>query len=196
MTSNRRITELYHLAEERNLPSIMRHGLLSAERLFVLANVPRAMRTAALREHRDACAIVGEALIRDQKPMPPALLGRALENDFEPADWYALVNRHVFLWPNRARLAAYRRAYAARPQTLLVFDAERVLADCLERTRVSPINSGNARRRAAPRGPNTWLSYADWVACGWPGRRGRPVEVLVEDFVPTSAPYLKDVLPG
>lgn len=196
MKSTRRITELFHLAEDRNLASILRHGLLSTERLLALANFPPKQRAARVREHRDACVLVGGALVRDQRPMPPKLLARALESGLTPADWYALVNRHVFLWPDLARLAAYRRAYAARPQTLLVFDAERVLAECLERTRVSPINSGNARRRAASRGPTTWMPYADWVAFGWRGRSGKPVEVLIEDFVPTGTPYLKDISPA
>lgn len=190
----RTITELYHLAESSNLPSILQHGLLSAERLFALAGVPHV---SALRAHRPACLRLSDGiLVRDQKPMSPNLLAPALDGGLTPADWYALVNRFVFLLPDRTRLVPYRRAYAARPQVLLVFDPVRVLTDCAERTWVSPINSGNARRRAARRGPQTWVPYERWVRAGWEPRSKKPVEVLVDGFVPTTAAYLKDVVPA
>ena len=106
-----RIARLYHLAEASNLPSILEHGLMSTERLLELARIPEADRTGGLRAHRPGNVRLSETvLIRDQKPMPPSALERALEGGLAPADWYALLNSFVFFWldPRRIGTAAAR----------------------------------------------------------------------------------------
>jgi hypothetical protein len=134
-------------------------------------------------------------LIRDQRPMPPAALAGALEDGLEPADWYALLNGHVFLWPDRERVDRLRQACGGRPQTLITFDAatlfERFGADAL----LSPINSGNARRKPAARGRDTLVPYEIWLRKGWPtGQRARPpAEVLFRCRIPVQAPYLIEI---
>ncbi len=203
--SIRPITELYHLAEASNLPSILLHGLLSTERLLALAGVADEERAEIIRRHRPDCVtLVNGVVIRDQKPMPPKLLASVLADGLQPSEWYARLNQFVFLWPSRERLERQKRAYYPRPQVVLVFDAEFVLSDVGDRALVSPINSGNARRRAARRGPGTLVPYPEWKAHGW-GRRdetvGRkrppshaPAEILVYQHVPTTAAHLRAVL--
>jgi hypothetical protein len=192
----RSLERLYHLAEAENLASILAHGLMSTERLVPLAGISEPAGTALLRTHRpDNVRLSMGMVIRDQRPMPPAALARALEEGLQPPDWYALLNSFVFLWPDRERLERQRRACGSRPQTLLTFDSAALLDRFHAEAFVSPINSGNARRKPARRGRHTFLPYAAWRGDGWPaGRRGRPpAEFLFRCVIPTHAPYLLDV---
>jgi hypothetical protein len=189
----RGIRKLYHLAEASNLASILQHGLMSTERLLDLACVAKPEREALLRVHRtDNIRLSDSVVIRDQRPMPPAALVRALDDGFEPSDWYALLNSFVFLWPDPGRMERQRHACGDRPQIVLTFDADAVLDRFVAEAFVSPINSGNARRKAARRGRTTFRPYANWLREGWPtGRRARPpAEVLLRCTVPAEAPYL------
>src|SRR5260370_39022670 len=95
------------------------------------------------------------------------VLTRVLADGLQASEWYALLNQFVFLWPSRERLERQKRAYHARPQVVLVFDAEFLLSDVGDRALVSPIKSGNARRRAARRGLKTLVPYTEWKANGW-----------------------------
>jgi hypothetical protein len=192
----RPIERLYHLAEADNLPSILQHGLMSAERLLSLVGMPEAERATMLRRHRpDSFRLSESVLIRDQGPMPPAALARALMDGLEPADWYALLNGHVFLWPDRKRMERQRQACDGRPQALLTFDAAALLDRFGAEAFMSPINSGNARRKPAPRGQDTFVPYANWLRAGWPtGQRTRPpAEVLFRCPIPVQAPYMIDI---
>ena len=60
---------------------------------------------------------------------------------------------------------------------------------------MSPINSGNARRKPAPRGQDTLVPYANWLRAGWPtGQRNRPpAEVLFRCPIPVQAPYMIEI---
>ena len=97
------IGKLYHLAEASNLASILQHGLMSTERLLDLACVAKPERDALLRVHRpDNIRLSDSMVIRDQRPMPPAALVRALDGGLKPSDWYALLNSFVFPGPTRS----------------------------------------------------------------------------------------------
>jgi uncharacterized protein DUF7002 len=192
----RRLDRLYHLAEEDNLASILEHGLMSTEQLLALAGVAEAGRAAMLRCHRpDNVRLSAGVLIRDQRPMPPTVLARALDGGLEPGDWYALLNGFVFLWPDRDRMDRQRCACGDRPQVILTFDGPALFEAFGDRTFLSPINSGNARRKPARRGRDTFVPYWRWLQEGWPtGQRTRPpAEVLFGCGIPTRAPYLIDI---
>jgi hypothetical protein len=192
----RLIERLYHLAEADNLPSILLHGLMSTERLLSLVGMPETERATLLRRHRSVAFRLSESvLIRDQGPMPPDALARALTDGLEPADWYALLNAHVFLWPDRERMERQRQACNGRPQALFTFDGVALLDRFGAEAFMSPINSGNARRKPAPRGRDTLVPYANWLRTGWPtGQRTRPpAEVLFSCPIPVEAPYLIDI---
>jgi hypothetical protein len=190
------LKRLYHLAEAENLPSILEHGLMSTERLLSMLGVSEAKRATLLRSHRpDSVRLSKGVIIRDQRPMPPAALARALEDGLEPADWYALLNDHVFLWPDRERMNRQRQACRERPQVVLTFDGVALLGRFGSEAFLSPINSGNARRKAARRGRGTLLPFHTWVQDGWPtGQRTRPpAEVLFRCQIPAQRPYLLDI---
>ena len=178
----------YHLAEPANLASIRRHGLLSTERLLDLVKVPENEREAILFQHRpESVVLANGVIIRDQKPMPPKLLARALPKDVSPSEWYRFLNRFVFLWSNRERAERHLRAFGARPQILLAFDASQLLEQLGDRIFLSPINSGNARRRPAPRSTQIFVPHREWIKSGWRATEGEsrprsspPAEILVE----------------
>jgi hypothetical protein len=192
----RQIGCFYHLAEAENLPSILKHGLLSTERLLDLVRMAQPERGTFLRTHRPHSVRLSESVcIRDQRPMPPTALTTALRGGLEPGDWYALLNRHVFLWPSHERMERQRAACGGRPQVLLVFDGKALLDGFGTDAFLSPINSGNARRKAAARGHETLVPYEVWLREGWPtGQRWRPpAEALFRCPIPPRAPYLLDI---
>jgi uncharacterized protein DUF7002 len=140
---------------------------MSTECLLDLACVAKLERDVLLRVHRpDNIRLSHSVVIRDQRPMPPAALVRALDDELEPSDWYALLNSFVFLWSDPERMERQRRACGDRPQVVLTFDADALLDRFAAEAFVSPINSGNARRKAARRGRTTFRPYAKLAAGG------------------------------
>ena len=186
----------YHLADAANWPSIRRHGLLSTERLVGLAKVTENERERILCQHRlESVVLANGVVIRDQKPMPPLLLARALPKDLSPSEWYRFLNRFVFLWSNRERVERHLGA-CGRPQILLAFHAAQLLQQLGDTIYLSPINSGNARRRPAPRSTDTFVPYREWIKSGWRAidgesrrRSGPPAEILIEGNL-TLEPFL------
>lgn len=187
----------YHIAEPENLPSIKRHGLLSTERL-VAREVPQgAGREAILGGHRPKAFVLPSGItIRDQTPMPPRALAPALRDGMMPSDWYRLLNGFVFLWANEDRVARHLHAFKGKPQVLLTLDAARLLAELGDRVLVSPINSGNARRKPAIRSQALFVPYREWLRNGWTPidsrqrpRSDLPVEIAIEGHLPLK-PYL------
>jgi hypothetical protein len=179
------------------LASIRQHGLLSTDRLLDLAKLTESERDAILFQHRpEPVVLPNGVIIRDQKPMPPQLIARALPKSVTPSEWYRFLNRFVFLWSNRARVERHLRAFGARPQILLAFDASRLLKQLGDRIYLSPINSGNARRRPVPRSTLTFVPYREWIETGWRtlasdsrAPRCPPAEILLEGNLPLK-PFL------
>jgi hypothetical protein len=153
-------------------------------------------RAVLLRTHRPDHVRLSESVrIRDQRPMPPAALVRALQGGLEPGDWYALLNGHVFLWPDRERMERQLAACSGRPQALLTFDGDALLDRFGAEALLTAINSGNARRRAALRSRDTLVPYQVWLRDGWPTgpRSRRPAEVLFRCSIPLKPPFLIDI---
>jgi hypothetical protein len=192
---------VFHLAEEANFDSIQRYGLLSASALFDLAGIYGEERITLERAPRPIhTKLPNGTYLRDQKPMPPQALARCLVG-MEPADWYGLINSKVFFWLNPDRLNRQRRACGPRPQIVLVIDTKPLLDRHAKRASVSPINSGNARRKAALRGQSTFVSYAAWSESGWESeatgvgtpprpRSHQPVELTIDRAVPDIMDFL------
>ncbi len=193
------------MTEAANWPLIELRGLLSTSRLLDLAAVAGAERTALERRQRTrAATLPNGAVIRDQVPMPPAALARCLRGGITPADWYAELNRRVFFWFDPARLNRQRRACGATAQVVLVVDAPAMLARHGARAALTAFNTGNARRKPAPRGRATFVPYADWLESRWSseaaalGIRARPrshapVEVAILDAVADIADFIVEV---
>ncbi|MEV8639178.1 hypothetical protein AB0395_46725 [Streptosporangium sp. NPDC051023] len=192
---------VYHLAEAANWPSIEKHGLLPAAELIARAGLSGADRERLERSQRPEPMLLPDGVeIRDQRPMPASALQSCLVG-LDPADWYALVNVRVFFWLDPARLNRQRAAYGSRPQVVLTLDTVGLVADYGDRAAVSPINSGNARRRPARRGAATFVPYTEWVRSGWAseavalGIRERrrshpPTELTVMGAIPNAMQYV------
>ena len=186
---------IYHLAEAANWPSIQCHGLLSANRLMEMTGVTRVDRDRLGRTQRLAHTELRSGVqIRDQRPMPSAALERCLY-DMSPADWYATINARVFFWLDVDRLNRQKAACEPRPQVVMAVNTAALVAAYEDRVAVTPINTGNARRKPARRGVATFVPFAEWVRSGWaseaaafdiPSRRKshQPVELTIIDAVP------------
>ncbi|TXL69675.1 hypothetical protein FHP25_38085 [Vineibacter terrae] len=201
------ITRAYHLAETDNWSSIQAHGLLSAQALLQLAGSTQADRDRVTR-HRAARTVLSNGIVvRDQGPMPPAALQRCLRG-MTPVQWYALLNTKVFFWIDVERLNRHLHACRRHPQIVMVLDAGRLLERHAVRAAVSPFNTGNARRRPAPRGRETFVPYATWLESGWlhetsglgtsaRARSHPPAELTVDRAVPDAMDFVIDVrFPG
>jgi hypothetical protein len=81
-----------------------------------------------------------------------------------PADYYRLLNRRVFFWPTTERLENHLGAKLNRhdAQLVITVDTAALLDRNSKKVRLSPINSGSTLRRAAPRGPGTFVPIADY----------------------------------
>jgi hypothetical protein len=177
---NRLPAYVFHLAEEANFSSIQQYGLLSASALLDLAGIKGQERIGLEACQRPVHTKLPNGIcLRDQKPMPPQALARCVIG-MQPAHWYRLINSKVFFWLEPDRLNRQRQACETRPQIVLVIDAKRLLDRYGDKASVSPINTGNARRKPASRGQSTFVPYASWSASGWEseatslGTRTRP----------------------
>ena len=178
----------YHLVDRANYASVRRHGLLPASALLERAG-PQ-VRADLNRTHRPTTlALPDGTILRDQRPMPPDALARCL-TDATPADWYARLNSHVFFWLDETRAKAMQAAYRTRPQWRLTIDTSRLLARHAHAAFLTPINTGYAWRKPAPRSASTFVPYADWQQNGWTheGRARpaahRPVELVFACSIP------------
>jgi hypothetical protein len=158
---------VYHLAEAANWLSIQRNGLLSASNLFDLAAVRGADRKQLeLRQRLQHIELPNGVQIRDQRPMPLAGLEACLVG-MTSREWYSLINARVFFWVDPGRLNRQRAACEPRPQVVLTVDTAALVARYSMQLEVTPINTGNARRRPARRGAATFVPYAAWIKSGW-----------------------------
>jgi hypothetical protein len=157
---------VYHLAEAVNWLLIQRHGLLSANNLFDLADLPPADRKQLEWQRLQYIELPNGVQIRDQRPMSPAALKACLVG-MTPAEWYGLINGRVFFWLEPDRLNRQRAACGPRPQVVLTVDTAALVARYGEQMEVTPFNTGNARRRPARRGAATFVPYVTWLKSGW-----------------------------
>ncbi len=197
---------IYHLAEASNWPLIQRDGLFCARRLVGASGLASASRDWLLREQRLVNTELPNGVrIRDQRPMPPTALARCLCG-MSPADWYAMVNDRVFFWLDPDRLNRQRAACGPRPQIVIAVDTVNLVAVHHERIALTPINTGNARRKPARRGAATFVPLAQWGKSGWASeaealntpvrkRSHKPVELTVLDAVPDIMHFVVDVMP-
>lgn len=186
---------IYHLADAANWLSIQQYGLLSTSALLDLSGVQGREREQIEQQHRaQQVTLVNGTIIRDQKPMPPTTLERCLHG-MTPQEWYALLNARVFFWLDIGRLNRMLKANHKRPQVVMVLDTEQLLAKYAEQVALTPMNTGNARRRPALRGRQTFVPYGIWIESRWASeaealgtrtrpRSHRPAELTITDAVP------------
>ncbi|PIG92386.1 hypothetical protein CSQ79_17385 [Gloeocapsopsis sp. IPPAS B-1203] len=192
------------MAEAGNWSSIQQYGLLCASKLLDLAGLVGTEREHLERVQRqEHTKLPNGVQIRDQKPMPPEALESCLVG-LNPAEWYALINNRVFFWLDPDRLNRQRAACEPRSQIVLTIDTSELVAAYCHQVAVTPINTGNARRRPACRGASTFVPYTVWVESGWaseaatlglPERKRShvPVELTVTGGVPDAMRFVLNV---
>lgn len=185
---------LYNVSDPRSWPSIERHGLLSTTALLDLYGV-RGERRLAAESRRRAHSMTftrkehDTAVIRDQIPLQEAKLEECLEDGMTPREWYENLNRRVFFWPTKKRLTGMLQAaeYRGREHVVITVDTEALLESHAGRVELSPINSGNTRRRPKRRGRETFLAPEEYpFEERWSRhfRRGAVAELTVDYSVP------------
>jgi len=150
---------LHHQTRATNVPGILAHGLLPAEALARRAG--RAPTEIALR-HAPVTLASGahQATLTHQRPLL-AGRGQAFLEGHSLASWAAQLDQRVFFWP-----AQRGRAFAASldgKTAVLRLDTHLFYHAFAPDIDLSPINSGNATRRAAMRGD--WLYVP--VSASW-----------------------------
>jgi hypothetical protein len=197
------IQTAYHLLDASNWASVRTHGLMSARRLMKVCGGTEY--TPSVNHRPTSLRLPTGVLIRDQRPMPPRALMRCLRSGLIPRDWYELLNSKVFFWLDPGRLNRQRLACGARPQVALVVNAMGLLAEYSGSAAVTPINTGNALRSAAPRNLTTFVPYQRWLVDAWafedvPGVRSRPrshrpAELTISEAVPDILDYVVAAVP-
>lgn len=198
-------SRIYHMTDALNWTSIQQHGLLSTSRLLNLSGLDGAERYDLERRQRlQTGRLPNGAVIRDQLPMSPQALSRCLANGLVPEDWYLELNSRVFFWLDPRRLNRQRHACGSSPQIVLAVDARHLLSSYLRQTALTPFNTGNARRRPARRGRETFVPFDKWCESGWswetvalqtPLRPSShpPVELAIADAVEDVMDFVVDV---
>ncbi|MBB3952773.1 DUF7002 family protein [Aureimonas jatrophae] len=195
---------LYHMAARGSWPLIQHHGLLGTRALLDLFEVRGERREAILAQRRPEGVRLehpdlGEATVRDQKPMSDRGLEKCLGDGMTPEAWYRLLNERAFLSLSRQRLL---RLLQARPYRDDEHDVIEVAAAPLvdayrDRITLAPINTGFTARYPAPRGADTFLSIEDYPYAHWRGKRARGervVELAVSPGVPDIARFVRRVV--
>lgn len=182
----RRHPLLFHMAEAGSWSSIQEHGLLSTTALLDLFEVEDIDRPRMESEWRQNSISIkhpvhGNAIIRDQKPMPPSKLASNLV-DMTPQEWYEFLNRKTFFWANWNRLANLlnANAYRHRPHSVLFVDTAALLTRHAHRVSLCAINSGFVYH-GGKRGRGTFKEIANFP------NANRVWELAVEYSVPDIA---------
>src|SRR5262245_60459168 len=90
---------LFHMAEMDTWPNIKTEGLLSTSAVLDRAKLRGEARLVLEERHRPEKVSVDvdgrKIVLRDQKPMEPRRLERALKDGITPEQWYKLLNGKV-----------------------------------------------------------------------------------------------------
>jgi sulfur carrier protein ThiS len=188
---------LYHMAERGSWESIRERGLLSTTALLDLFAIAGPRRQVIESAHRPESIKLshpqyGVAVVRDQKPMSETKLRSCLIG-MEPREWYELLNRKVFLWPTKERVAQLlsARAYRDSPHVVIEVNTSILLEQRLNQTTLSRINSGSTLYAPVSRSRETFLPLSDYPQDWW--RKRRLGEVAVDYGIPSITDMVTSV---
>jgi hypothetical protein len=199
-----RVIELYptvfHMAEAGSWASIRERGLMSTSAVLDHFNVVGAERSRIEAGHRTTKIPVQPGrqdaiVLRDQIPMPPARLLRALGGSTTPEDWYRIINAKVFFWAEEHRLhnLLNARQYRNLEHDVLWVDTASLVAAHGPEMWLCRMNSGNTFPMPFARDASIFQRIANYPVTA----RGNPspavVEVLVDHSVPDIARHVKVV---
>ena len=191
---------LYHMAECGTWESIKKRGLLSASAVLDLFELRGQERAKYESEHRAEMTAVlpnkpGKIVLRDQKPMPPERLQKALVDGTTTEEWYQLINGKVFFWAERHRLLRLLNArdYRGKEHDVLTVSTRSLIQAHHENMWLCHMNSGNTWPIPHHRTPDVFKRIPDFPT----KRNGTPakdvVEVVIDHGVPEIADHVLEV---
>ncbi|TWO73259.1 hypothetical protein FN976_01915 [Caenimonas sedimenti] len=185
---------VYHMAEAGTWPSIRQHGLLSSNEVARRSGAQGAAAAALIRGHRAGKVTVsvpglGDLVLRDQIPMHPDRISRALPPGMSAGDWYELINERVFFWAEEHRLHRLLngKEYGHLEHDVLTLDTASLVQAHHDRIRLCHMNSGNTFPAMTKRGPEIFKPIADYEVT----RTGRPRKAVVEVTVLGGVPDIR-----
>lgn len=185
---------MYHMAEVGTWPSIRQHGLLSSNEVVRRSAAQGAAAVALRRGHRAGKVTVpvpglGDLVLRDQIPMSPDRITRALPPGVSASDWYELINDRVFFWAEEHRLHRLLngREYGHLEHDVLTLDTASLVQAHHDRIRLCHMNSGNTFPAMTKRSPEIFKPIADYQVT----RTGRPRKAVVEITVLGGVPDIR-----
>lgn len=188
-----RYPRLFHMAERGTWTQIKKHGLLSTSAVLDFHSVKGKLRKQLETEHRPNKVTVGtssQMVLRDQKPMAPDRLARALQDQITPQEWYKLLNGKVFMWAQEERLLGLlgARQYRTWEHDVLTIDTSSLFEKHARAVWLCAMNSGNTFPMPHARGKDTFQRIADYPV----KRNGSPAKEVVEVLVDYSVPDIGD----
>lgn len=192
---------LYHMADGESWEGIQQHGLLCTRALVELFEVSPEERTLLLDHQRTKSFTIrhpahGKAVIRDQKPLNRSKLESSLQ-DCTFQQWLDLLNSRVFFWLTKERLRTLMcaREYCVQTHIVLELDTLSIAKDLPEHITLAPMNTGNTRPFAHPRGLATFSRMPEYPFLSRlpRGPYYTVVELAVEVGLPKVTKYLIQV---
>lgn len=187
----REYPEIWHMAERGSWPKILRDGLLSTAALLDLYQVQAEERRRLESCRRASSETIAhattseKAVLRDNRPITEALLCKRLTGGMKPADWYRLLNRHVFFWVERKDLQGFLRTYGDAEQDVITVDTGELVERDVDQIAITPFNTGSMRRPSEyERGPETFARIRDFDLQYWRARirHRRPIVELAVEY--------------
>lgn len=190
---------LYHMAESGSWPSIRERGLLSTTALLDLFGIDGVQRDEIESQWRPELVqipdpIHGTAVIRDQHPMPPEHLAKALDG-ITPQQWYRFLNRKAFLWLSEERLMRMlnARPYRNADHDVLTLDTRSFVGEYVEQIKVCQINSGFAIPMFGKVTKRSFESFQTIERRAETRRLGGLAELTVDYAAPDAWRFVKSV---
>jgi hypothetical protein len=197
--------KLFHVTRADALPSIERHGLQSTNALLDLFEISPLLRAEIALHPRKTYLDLshvdhGTVTLNHQKPLVESALIKCLDDGLSVPDWIDKLNSRVFFWPDDKRLNTFLQSNTklGLPMCILSLDTLTLIQVFWDQMEVSPMNSGNTRRKPLKRGHSTFsslneLDYAIWRRASG-GRNLRTIrEVIVKDKIPDAMNYVTKV---
>ena len=134
-------------------------------------------------------------VLRDQRPMRPERLAKALNGAMAPEDWYRLLNNKVLFRVNEERLLRLlgARDYRTLEHDVLVVDYRVLVGTHANRVWLCHMNSGNTFPFPTRRSPEIFKRIDAYPIrkSGMPGKE--VVEFVVDYSVPDIAAHVIEV---
>jgi hypothetical protein len=195
---------LYHVTEPGAWKSIKQKGLLSTTCLLDLFEVEKERRVILETKRRPAAVVLehphhGRVIVNDNLPLSEPALAKCLEGGLLPADWLRILNARVFFWASQEGLNRLLNARHNRNRSreVIVVDTLSLAKAHAARIELCAINSGATLRKAARRGPGTFIPMLQYSFYEWSklrGGRNQILEVTVQNYVKDIAQHTLEVL--